>query len=196
MPAEYAPSDNYSDIEFRLAAMALTILEQASALPSATFRDLTDERFERGLVSRFFSVRPIRELLASVQPEKLPFALLANTTRRKLSIDCNPIVSAELQWRSSPGPGYSKERAQEYLRNRYERCREAFKITLPRIIRDDRCRSIIEGLRTEGFLDWQILLVIGTIVAQHQIQKEFPDRDPRTLGKEIWDRIYRGGCAP
>jgi hypothetical protein len=195
MPSEYKSSDNYNDVEAKLAAMALTILGQTSALPFETFQSLTEERFERGLAARFFSVRPIRELLASVQPEKLPFALLANTTRRKLSISCNPIVSAELQWRSSPGPGYSKERAEEYLRNRYERGREAFKITLPRIIRDDRCRSIIEGLRKEGLLDWQILGLIGSMVAQYQVQKAFPDRDPRTLGKEITDRIYRAECV-
>jgi hypothetical protein len=109
----------------------------------------------------------------------------------ELSISCNPIGSGELQWRSSPGPGYSKAKANEYLRNRYERGREAFKITLQRIIRDDRCRSLIEGLRKEGLLDWQILGLVGGIIAQYQVQKKFPGRDPRTLRKEIWDRIYR-----
>src|SRR5258708_11708768 len=41
-------------------------------VPFETFRNLTEERFERGLASRFFSVRPIRELLTSVQPQELP----------------------------------------------------------------------------------------------------------------------------
>jgi hypothetical protein len=83
----------------------------------------------------------------------------------------------------------------KYLRNRYDRSLEAFKITLPKIIGDNRCRLIIEGLRKEGFLDWQILAIIGSMVAQYQVQKEFSDRDPRTLRREIWDRIYRAECA-
>ncbi|MBR1281351.1 hypothetical protein JQ597_04785 [Bradyrhizobium sp. AUGA SZCCT0177] len=191
MPTDYEAADHCSETEFGLAGVALTILGQASALPFETFQTLTDDRFKRGLAARFFSVRPIRELLSSVQPEGLPFALLANSTRRELATSCDPVSSLELQWRSTPGPGYSKEKADEYLRNRYERGREAFQITLPRIVRDDRCRSIIHELRAEGFLDWQILGIVGAIVAQYQVQKEFPGLDPHALGKAVWDRIYR-----
>ena len=189
MPIEYVADDR--DNSFQLAAIAISILGQATALPFEKFRELTDERFERGLSARFFSVRPIRELLAFAQPQEIPFAVMTNTTRQKLLADVVPIESGELQWRVSPGPGYSKERAEEFLRNRYEISQQAILLTLPRLIRDDRCRNIILGLRAEGLLDWQILGLAASIVAQYQVQAEFPDRDPRTLGKELADRVYR-----
>ncbi|MGO9356273.1 MAG: hypothetical protein ACLP1D_01200 [Xanthobacteraceae bacterium] len=47
------------------------------------------------------------------------------------------------------------------------------------------------GLRAEGFLDWQILGLISSIVAQFQVEAQFPNTDARNLSKQIRDRIYR-----
>jgi hypothetical protein len=190
LPTEYA-SDSNNDNAFELATVAITILGQATALPFETFKDLTEKRFERGLSARFFSVRPIRELLAFAQPDEIPYAVLTNTTRRALLADVAPIESEELKWPLSPGPGYSRKRAEEFLRNRYEISQQAIALTLPRLLRDDRCKKIIQGLRADGFLDWQILSVICSIVAQHQVEAQFRNLDPRVLGEEMTDRIYR-----
>ena len=114
VPVEYASGADYDPAE--LASVAITILGQATALPFDTFRDLTEKRFERGLSSRLFSVRPIRELLAFAQPDGIPYSILTNTTRRSLSVDVTPIESEELRWPSSPGPGYSRAKAEEFLR--------------------------------------------------------------------------------
>ena len=117
MPAEYADGRS-DDQSFELAATAITILGQATALPFDRFRELTEERFKRGMSSRFFSVRPIRELMAFAQPEGVPWAILSNSTRRSLLVEVLPIEAQELSWLASPGPGYSRERADEFLRNR------------------------------------------------------------------------------
>lgn len=185
------PKDPKNDWGQELAAVAITILGQATALPFDAFQRLTEERFERGLPTRFFSVRPIRELLAFVQPRELPFSLLANTSRRELDIDLTPIEPEELKWRSSLGPGYSREKANEFLHNRYETSLPAIGITLSKLLGNDRSRKIIEGLKREGLLDWQILVITASIVAQYQVQKEFPGVDPRGLTKQIQSRIYR-----
>ena len=190
VPVEH-PSGAEDDYTLELASVAITILGQATALRFDTFKELAEKRFQRGLASRFFSVRPIRELLAFVQPDGIPYPVLTNTIRRSLSIDVTPIESDELKWTSSPGPGYSKEKAEEFLRNRYDISRRAVALTLPRPIRDDRCRTIIQGLKAEGFLDWQILSLICSIVAQQQVEAQFPNVDPRKLDKEMTDRIYR-----
>ncbi|MCC8976240.1 hypothetical protein [Bradyrhizobium brasilense] len=190
MPTHYA-RDHDKDYGFELASVAITILGQTTALPFEKFRQLVDERFERGMSHRFFSVRPIRELLEFVQPQELPLALLANTDRRKLSVDVRPIEPDELKWRSAPGPGYSKNKAEEMLRNRYEKTRAAVLLTLPRLLKDDRCRKIIEGLRSEGLLDWQILNIVTSVVTQWQVQAQFPNCDPRELARQIQDRVFR-----
>lgn len=187
MPADYLNDDH----AFDLAVVAITILGQATALPFDEFRKLTEKRFERGLSTRFFSVRPIRELLAFVQPPGIPFAVLSNTTRRPLLTRLVPLESPELKWISSPGPNYSRKRADKYIRNRYERTNEALALTLPKLIRDVRCSRIIQDLRNEGLLDWQILNIIGSIVVQYQVQQQFPGKDLGVIAKEMQDRIYR-----
>jgi len=190
MPAQHA-SERDQDHALELIRLAIMILGQATALPFDEFMRLTDERLKRGLSNRFFSVRPIRELMAFVHPHALPFAVLSNSTRRELISSIAPIGSHELEWPSSLGPGYSRERAEEFLQNRYNISKQSIALTLPRLLRDDRCKKIIRELRKEGLLDWQILGIISSIVIQYQIQKMFPNRDVRALKKEMTDRIYR-----
>jgi hypothetical protein len=39
----------------------------------------------------------------------------------------------ELAWRSAPGPGYSREKANEFLANRYRRTSEIIRLSLPKL---------------------------------------------------------------
>jgi hypothetical protein len=190
MPAEYAGGTD-DEHAFELATVAITILGQVTALPINTFKELTEARFRRGFSARFFSVRPIRELLAFAQPAEIPSAALANTARQAMLVDITPIESEELKWPTSPGPGYSTERAHEFLRNRYAISQRAVVLTLPKLLRDGRCRNIILGLRAEGFLDWQILSIVCSIVAQYQVEAQFANLQPGDLATKMSDRIYR-----
>jgi hypothetical protein len=79
-------------------------------------------------------------------------------------------VPPELAWRTTPGPGYSREKANEFLANRYRRTSEVIRLTLPRLLVDGRVRALLLGFRTRGFLDWQILSMLANIVAQYQVE--------------------------
>ncbi|WP_404653694.1 hypothetical protein [Bradyrhizobium sp. USDA 336] len=194
MPAEYA-HDQVDDQSFELAAIAITILGQATALPFSRFKELTEERFARGMSARFFSVRPIRELLAFAQPAGIPWTALSNTARQPIQAYLAPIEARELSWPVLPGPGYSRERAEEFLRNRYEVSQRSIEVTLPSLLADPRCRELIQELRVEGFLDWQILGIISSIVTQFQVEAASRGMDVRLLEAAMKDRIYRAEQA-
>jgi hypothetical protein len=63
---------------------------------------------------------------------------------------------------------------------------------LPRLLADTRCRSLILRLRTDGLLDWQILVVLANIVGQWQIERKIAQPiDPRELQRQMTDRWFR-----
>ena len=166
-----------SDEEYQayLVGIVLMVLGQATALPVSKFDELVNERLERDLLGRVFSVRPLRELMKFAQPDNVDLTRLASETRPDLRREFQPIEAGELKWRNGPGPGYSQSLAEEYLTNRYERTQRGLRVTLPRIVGDERCRRMLLKLRAEGVLDWQILNALFSIVAQSQVETKLGD---------------------
>jgi hypothetical protein len=153
-----------------LVGVALMVLGQATALPQPKFDDLTEMRLKRGLPGRVFSVRPLRELMKLAQPETHDIKTLSSQTRPVLGTILQPIESSELRWRTGPGPGYSWSLAEQHLRSRYETTLRGLRLTLPRIVSDNRCRRLLLRFRAGGALDWQILNGPLNMVAQWQIE--------------------------
>jgi hypothetical protein len=175
-----------------LVALAITVLQQATALPSKEFQNLTRERMERGLPNRVHSVRPIRELLKFALPETIDFTVLSSITKPELHGPLTPIEAPELTWRTGPGPGYSPTKAKKYIQNRYKTTLRSLRFTLPRLLTDTHCRSLTLQLRTDGVLDWQILVVLANIVGQWQIERKLTQAtDPGELQRRMTDRLFR-----
>ena len=65
-----------------------------------------------------------------------------------------------LAWQGGPGPTYSRETAEEMLRNRYELFAENMRYTLPRLLADQGFRELLAELRAEGWKDWHIALAV------------------------------------
>jgi hypothetical protein len=81
-----------------------------------------------------------------------------------------PSEAAELCWRTGPGPGYSRSLAERHLHSRYETTTRGLRVTLPRIVKDNRCRRLLLRIRAEGLLDWQILSALLAMVAKWQVE--------------------------
>ena len=175
-----------------LAGLVMTILGQATALPFDRFQALADERVRRGLPVRLLSVRPMREMMKFTLPEGLDLTKLAALPCPSLQIAMTPVRNPELSWRIGPGPGYSHEKANQYLRNRYNTLEKSLRITLPPLLADKRCRELIRQLRSRGFLDWQILGALSTIVSQWQVEKSAGrSLSPTELGPLVMKRVTR-----
>jgi hypothetical protein len=122
---------------------------------------------EDGLPNRVVAVRPVSELLALADPPALDRDKL-----RAMALvtpgDDGPPEDPELSWRKEPGPTYTDERAEEALKNRYTFFPDSISRTLPRILADKRCRDLIAELRSEKMLDWQILMLLSSMIISWQ----------------------------
>ncbi|WP_149535763.1 hypothetical protein [Siccirubricoccus phaeus] len=176
-----------------LVGVLFSVMERASALPSDKISEIFVKKLDRGLPSRLSFVRPMRELLELAQPEGLDMAVLAAQERPSLSLDILPLENDELGWRDGPGPGYSVEKAREYIGNRYKVMIGGLRLTLPRMLADNRCRNLISKLRKEGCLDWHLLNVIYNIVGQWQVEKMgfSYQASPEKMKKALMDRMWR-----
>jgi hypothetical protein len=175
-----------------LASLVITILGQATGLPAKKFQNLAKERVERGLPMRLYSVRSMRELMKYALPEGLDLVCLASLTRPKLLSPMVPIEVAELRWRTGPGPGYSKRLAQRHLESRYAHTRQALRLTLPRLLSDDRCRDLLRNFKSQGLLDWQILTVLANLVGQWQIEQQLQHPlTPQAIHEAGMQRLLR-----
>jgi hypothetical protein len=146
---------------------------------------------ERGLLGRVFFVRPLREMMEFAQPDNLDLARLVSGTGPLPGSNVQPKEADELKWRNGPGPGYSQLRATEYLTNRYRRTRQGLRITLPQIMRDERCRNLLLKLRKDGVLDWQIINALLTIVSQWQVEtRNGRPLSSRKDAKQLQDRSF------
>jgi hypothetical protein len=134
----------------------------------------------------------VRELMKFALPERPDLAASSALSRPQPQSSMKPVESDELCWRTGAGPGYDPKLAEKYLRSRYEVTAKALRLTLPRLLSDRRCRDLIGDLRSCGFIDWQILTALSTIVSQWQIER-LSSRllPPNELGPMVMNRLLR-----
>lgn len=152
-------------------SVAVTIIGQATALDIDAFAARIDELFKRGLKARVFSVRPTEELmdfvLAQMDGEEALTSIACPVKNRVVT----PMESKELAWRSGPGPGYTKEKANQILVNRYRVGADAIRLSLPKIIGDPRGQAWIAKSREAGHLDWCTLGLLANLVCRNQTER-------------------------
>jgi hypothetical protein len=165
MPAQ---TQSIDAVSMQVWSVAMAVLHEVSALPAERFFELIEERMKRGMTQRSFSVRPARELMRFAEPDGVDCDELSSQTPVDLTV--KPIEAEELAWRDDAGPGYSWASAEMALKNRYDISTAAIRRTLPRLLSNRRCAGLIRGLRMEGLLDWQVLSILGSIVAQWQVE--------------------------
>ena len=153
------------------SVLAVTVLGKCSLLDSDRFLTMIESRFAEGLTAKIFSVRPYAELYAEFMPED-EFNVAARKSLKPL-LSAYPFEHDEhsqLAWNRSDGPGYSRDRAREFLRNRYEKAIRPIKLTLPRLLKDQDFLSQIKKLRESGCLDWEILLIVANICVDDRVK--------------------------
>lgn len=153
-------------VDIDVATLAIAILSKCSALKWEAFHSRVDAAFANGLVNKLHSVRPyadlFRNFLSRIQFE------------HQLGHSFNPILPeekfhqvehAELAWRSDSGPGYDHESALRDIENRYVKAVRPMRLTLARWRDNQIFQQFVGRLRSKGFKDWLILLVLSNVVA-------------------------------
>jgi hypothetical protein len=167
------PHHSNSDEELNPLTLAAIILGQCSALTFDKFTAILESAFKTGLATKAFTVRPARELFASIHSKDVFQA----SKRAELNPPKPPewfkiAPASELAWREAPGPGYSLKKAEGFIRNRYENAIRPIRLTLPRLTDDTRICLMLRDLQEKGLPDWQILNIIANIVTNFRVRNE------------------------
>lgn len=170
-----------------------TVLGEASVMSENQFHAAFEGAFERGLTYRASSVRPAREMMFfALEQLGDEAARLRAHPPRILANAVVPSEPKELAWPTTPGPGYTKEKALEALANRYRRPFEMAGPTLRRVLSDDRVRGLLKDVRARGYRDWQIIGALMSMIVQFQAEAglESP-RDIAALREAFHKRSLR-----
>lgn len=179
-PRKWIRSLNALDhVRESILALAVTVLGTCSTLESDRFLSEVKSIFAEGLTTKIFSVRPYAELYCELMPED-DF----NSPLRKSLSPLFPAYAfdheehTQLAWDTSDGPGYKKESAKEFLKNRYEKGLRPIIKSLPRLLTDQGFRCQVKKLIDAGYLDWEILLIIANICVDDRVKNELGPMAP------------------
>ena len=163
------------------------LLSLCSVLPFDRLTAILEEAFKAGLSNKAFNVRPARELFSRIQSrdtfDKFSRAGINGPTPPAW-FEIAP--APDLTWRDDLGPGYSREKAEEFIQNRYENAIRPIRLTLPRLNSDPRVRSLLKKMHEEGLRDWQILNIIASIVTNFRVSQETGSSDELSAKFEKW----------
>jgi hypothetical protein len=159
--------------QVHLLSTLVEILVTHSLLPAKSLMTLLENAFEAGLTHKLEVGRPYEELAdlygmayrspahgLQVEPFGDDGSFLAH-------------CAAELEPPSRPGPGYTRERALEAVRTRYERLPPLVRYTLPRLLADRRTRTLFAELRDEGWKDWHLLNALANLVINARVATKY-----------------------
>lgn len=98
---------------------------------------------------------------------------------------------SELRWKGGPGFGYSKTKARTFLENRYRRTTAAVSLSLKVLVPSDRFQSWVRELRQEGYLDWQILILIANLAVDFRVRRMLNAFTPQAYETAMRDLMNR-----
>ncbi len=156
-----------------LLSILVRILAAHSLLQEDQFIAVMESAFRAGLTHKLEVGRPYQEL-ADLKGEDY------RSPARGIPIDplgddvlfperCAP----QLVPPSHPGPGYTREKALDMVRARYERTPPVMRHALPRLLADIRTRDLFAELQREGWKDWHLLIALANLVVNARVAVRF-----------------------
>jgi hypothetical protein len=182
---EFRSLSQARDIQNEIVAVANALLIECSCLPDSEVHNKLNNAYKNGLSAKTFLARPYWELFLSVT-NKVEYE-----TRHKNSIgnmnaaDFPAQFHDELTWNDSPGYGYSRKKANEFLSNRYRRSLPPIRLTLNRLRKSTKFQNWVSSKREEGYLDWQILVGLVNIVINYRINKLNKNFNPKVYSEAL-----------
>lgn len=173
--------------EFQHFTITQAFIYEISLLPSKEYMDLFDRKLrQEELVSKVTFGRPYEDLYYNIMPED---EFLKSMRWLFTTDDYSKIVSENLMmpWKNTLAPKYNGELSIQAIERRLSQLYISLSITLPLLRASQSFQNKLVTIKNHGWLDWQILFAIGTIIVNHKAQ--FAER-PKT--KEDMLRIYSG----
>ena len=167
-----APTGSSSDsgresVNTELMTVLTMILGEASLLSTDDFFAVMERAFERGLGHKLSPAVQLEEFVSTFSDQDNTFS------PRSVEVPWDNLTriittSEELHWQDGVGPIYSRVRAEELLRSRYETLARSLRITAAVLSCSEEFQTTLQTLRAEGWLDWHILTAIANIAMNYR----------------------------
>jgi hypothetical protein len=134
-----------------------TVFYEASLVNWKQHAQTIERCYSRGLTHKLSTGRPYDDFAAVVTGEHFEksdrLGIRVPPAWRDIPV---PAPVCALAWRNAPGPGYSKQKSETMIRNRYQRSSEILCQTIPRLANDPQFRETYEELASQGWKDWHV----------------------------------------
>jgi len=155
--------------------VVVQVLVEVSLLPLQDAKQRMEDAFKAGLPGKLTPNTTYDHAFGSfVPPDR--FYASERVVRAPIALDSpvQPHQDQELAWRTSPGPTYSGESAEEFIRTRYRRAGEVVRFALPRLLATRDGEALVANLRRDGWIDWRILSAFSTIALNWRVNLAGP----------------------
>lgn len=152
-------------------AFALSMIYEFSLIPHTEFYEITEDKFKDGLSGKATIVQPYEVLYKSIIPEAKFNETQKQSFARPFMGKAFQLKATDvLRWKDSISPKYNKKEANRQIKNRYRNSIKPISLTLNKIKGEEWFQSIIRQLKSEGYLDWHLLLAIMNRIINYKIQ--------------------------
>lgn len=166
----------FKELERSLLHISMTILIELSPLKDDILLDkLKGELIEKTHLSNKVAISKPYEILNKIFVIEKYFNELYSSPKRNLPYPFASKLETILPKRQELGLTYNKSYNLEQIDNRYKRVIPLIRFTLKRLIKDVKFQGIVNVLKSEGYLDWQILACTANIKVNyynHQLWKK------------------------
>jgi hypothetical protein len=164
-----------SDLMPQVVAVASIMLGKCSTLSKEQFHSRLHQAVKGGLFSKTAVVRPYAQIYLDMVPSD-DFEGSVRTRFDPLFARAAFAIreAKELAWQAGDGPGYSKERSEELISNRYRNALRCVRVSLPGIVADPAVGPKLQALRVKGMKDWEILNMLANCAANYRVDQMRP----------------------
>lgn len=193
LPKNEAASSSLENKHIQIFSIVSDILLEVSLLPANNYLEIMENLFKKGLSNRIFVAQPYEflynEFISDKDFNKFDRKVENNAF---LSSQLELVEHEELGWNAQPGPTYSREQAEQFLRNRYNNGLAQFQLTVEILRKTTDFKKIIDELKSENWLDWHIMSAITHVAMNYQYSLVAKQATSRKELDEIWNDVYSG----
>jgi hypothetical protein len=163
------------------------------------FRKNLDQALKAGLFDKILAVRAYAHLFLEINDiesysRKDRFRFRAMFSKEEFAVREATAIGAPL----ANGLGYTKEKAEEFIRNRYRRGLPPVRHTIKRLLADPEVRPRLVRLRERGLRDWEIILSVANLAMNYRtdLSKPSSTEEFRRISKEFMNTEEPEGSLP
>ncbi len=165
-------SNRSGNEENNIFSFASAILYVCSVLSEKDFSKKLREATKEGLLEKTFFARSYSECYSEIiRQSDFDITLRSSFQPLNSKREFHLKEHKALSWVDNPGPGYTRKLAEKYLKNRYERSIKSIRLTLPKLLTSMEFRDKIQKLKEEGYLDWQVLMLIMNLSLNYRVRE-------------------------